>query len=125
MNVGPVGRVHFARFAAATNDFNPVHVDDDFARTAGLPSVVGSGLLAVAVIAETLGERTIGRRLSVRFKQPILPGAVLACEPAHDGSCEVRTQDGQVVAVGRVDSLPPAADGPAGQAVSTSGAGSR
>ncbi len=123
MKVGPLGRVQFARFAAATNDYNPVHVDDAFARAAGLPSVVGSGLLAVAVIAESLGERTMGQRLSVRFKQPIRPEAVLDCEPGEDGTCDVRTQDGGIVAVGRLEPLPPPAGGPGDQSLTTSRAG--
>lgn len=125
MRAGPLGRAQFARFATATNDFNPVHVDDDFARAAGLPSVVGSGLLAAAVIAESLGQRANGRRLSVRFKQPIFPGSVLDCEPDEDGRCEVRTEDGQVVAVGRLEPLPGTGDDCAGRPARMSGTDTR
>ena len=124
MKIGPITRTHFARFAAATNDFNPVHVDDAFARAAGLPSVVGSGLLAAGLIAEAFGPAVTGRRLSVRFKQPILPGAALVCEPEPDGRCEVRTADGAVVAVGRLE-LPAAADGTDRQAPLAGAGGSR
>jgi acyl dehydratase len=106
VKIGPLTRSHFARFAVATNDFNPIHLDDTFAQAAGLPTAVGSGLLAASLIAETAGG-TEGQRLSVRFRQPIFPGNVLDGQRSADGKgYEVVNEQGAIVAIGRLGPLP-------------------
>ena len=40
-----VSHVQIAQYAAATGDFNPLHFDEEHARRAGLPGVIGHGLL--------------------------------------------------------------------------------
>lgn len=41
----PISRVQIARYAGAVDDFNPMHVDEEFAKAAGMPSVIAHGPL--------------------------------------------------------------------------------
>lgn len=97
---GPVTRVQIARYAGAVNDFNPVHVDEEFARAAGLPSVIAHGPLTVALaldaVVEQLGPAAL-RSAQARLSAPVFPGDELTVVPAPDGA-EVRKADGTSVA---------------------------
>ncbi|MER7433597.1 MaoC/PaaZ C-terminal domain-containing protein [Pseudonocardia alni] len=42
---GPLTRSHIVRYAGAGGDFSPIHHDEEFARSAGMPGVFGMGLL--------------------------------------------------------------------------------
>ncbi len=42
----PVDRTTLALFAGASGDHNPIHIDIDFARRAGMPDVFAHGMLA-------------------------------------------------------------------------------
>jgi acyl dehydratase len=69
-----------ARYAEASGDTNPIHLDPAAARSAGLPGVVLHGLSTVAVGASFAiddlagGDATALRRLRVRFARPGQPG---------------------------------------------------
>ncbi|WP_300019155.1 MaoC/PaaZ C-terminal domain-containing protein [Pseudonocardia sp.] len=97
---GPVNRVQIARYAGAVGDFNPVHVDDEFARAAGLPSVIAHGPLTVTLaldaVVEQLGPDAL-RSVKARLSAPVFPGDELVVVPV-DGGVEVRKADGSVVA---------------------------
>lgn len=97
---GPLNRVQIARYAGAVGDFNPVHVDDEFARAAGLPSVIAHGPLTVTLaldaVVEQLGPDAL-RSAKARLSAPVFPGDELAVVPV-DGGVEVRKADGSVVA---------------------------
>lgn len=51
---GPITRTVLALFAGASGDHNPVHIDIDFARAAGLPDVFAHGMLSMAYLAQLL-----------------------------------------------------------------------
>lgn len=93
-------RVQIARYAGAVGDFNPVHVDDEFARAAGLPSVIAHGPLTVTLaldaVVEQLGPDAL-RSAKARLAAPVFPGDELVVVPV-DGGVEVRKADGSVVA---------------------------
>lgn len=95
-----MSRVQIARYAGAVADFNPVHVDDDFARAAGLPSVIAHGPLTVTraldAVVEQLGPDAL-RSAKARLSAPVFPGDELVVVPV-DGGVEVRKADGSVVA---------------------------
>ena len=40
-----------ARYAGASGDFNPIHLDDEFARSVGLPGRILHGLYTMALLA--------------------------------------------------------------------------
>ena len=60
------------RYAGASGDFNPIHVDDDFARSVGLPGRILHGLWTMAQVARAQTEAAGGpdrlKRLSVQFR---------------------------------------------------------
>ncbi|HEY5389284.1 MAG TPA: MaoC/PaaZ C-terminal domain-containing protein [Solirubrobacteraceae bacterium] len=66
-----------ARYAGASGDFNAIHLDDEFARSVGLPSRILHGLYTMALIAraqtEALGGPGHLRRLSVQFRGAAVP----------------------------------------------------
>ncbi|MGY1813264.1 MaoC family dehydratase [Blastococcus sp. SYSU D00820] len=93
-------RVQIARYAGAVDDFNPIHVDEEFARASGMPSVIAHGPLTVAlaldlVVAQLGAEALTG--LEARLTAPVFPGDRLALVPTEDG-VQVEKQDGTVVA---------------------------
>jgi acyl dehydratase len=76
----PVDRVQIARYAGASGDFGPLHVDEPFARNAGFPSVLVPGMLAMGFLGELAVEWLRGarlRRFTGRFVKIIWPGDVI------------------------------------------------
>jgi acyl dehydratase len=61
-------------YAGASGDFNPIHIDEDFARAVGLPGRILHGLWTMAQLARAQTEAAGGpeklARLSVQFRQP-------------------------------------------------------
>jgi acyl dehydratase len=82
---GPLTRQMFVRYAGASGDLNPMHYDDELARSAGYPSVFGQGMLTASLLAtfatDWLGADTI-RRFAVRFREQVWPDDVLTCSGA-------------------------------------------
>jgi acyl dehydratase len=60
------------RYAGASGDFNPIHIDEEFARQVGLPGRILHGLWSMAQVArahtEALGGPDRLQRLSVQFR---------------------------------------------------------
>jgi len=60
------------RYAGASGDFNPIHIDEDFAQQVGLPGRILHGLWTMAQVArahtEALGGPDRLERLSVQFR---------------------------------------------------------
>ena len=60
------------RYAGASGDFNPIHIDEEFARSVGLPGRILHGLWTMAQVARALTEAGGGpaslRRLEVQFR---------------------------------------------------------
>jgi acyl dehydratase len=96
----PITRVGIARYAGATGDFNPVHVDEDFARSHGLPSVIAHGPFTVTLAIDSLVAQGIRpRRLSARLQAPVFPDQRLSISPTGDGSTfQIVAGEGVVVA---------------------------
>jgi acyl dehydratase len=65
------------RYAGASGDFNPIHIDEEFARAVGLPGRILHGLWTMAQVARAQTEAAGGpehlRRLSVQFRGMGLP----------------------------------------------------
>jgi acyl dehydratase len=78
----PVDRTQIARYAGASGDFNPLHVDEHLARNAGFPSALAPALLGMGFIAELVVDWLRGarlRRYSARFVKIAWPGDVITC----------------------------------------------
>jgi acyl dehydratase len=61
------------RYAGASGDFNPIHIDPDFAKAVGLPNTILHGLYMMGLVARTATEAAGGdprslKRLSVEFR---------------------------------------------------------
>ncbi|HEX3409859.1 MAG TPA: MaoC/PaaZ C-terminal domain-containing protein [Candidatus Binataceae bacterium] len=69
-----------ARYAEASGDRNPIHVDANVAKMAGLPGIIVHGLCTMAFTASMMvdslcdGDPARLRRLAVRFSRPVIPG---------------------------------------------------
>ena len=66
------------RYAGASGDFNPIHIDPEFARQVGLPSTILHGLWTMAQVSRAAlstagGDPRALRRLSVQFRGMGLP----------------------------------------------------
>jgi 3-hydroxybutyryl-CoA dehydratase len=65
------------RYAGASGDFNPIHIDEEFARAVGLPGRILHGLWTMAQVARAQTEAAGGpehlKRLSVQFRGMGLP----------------------------------------------------
>jgi acyl dehydratase len=106
--VGPLTRTDFARYAGSGGDFNPIHHDEPFARSAGMPTVFGMGLLHAGMlgiqVARWVGPESI-RTFAVRFTGQVWPGDVLTFSgevtAVSDGLAElalaIANQDGDIV----------------------------
>ena len=66
-----------ARYAGASGDFNPIHIDDEVARAVGLPGRILHGLWTMAQVARAQTEAAGGpehlKRLSVQFRGMGMP----------------------------------------------------
>jgi acyl dehydratase len=66
-----------ARYAGASGDFNPIHIDEEFARAVGLPGRILHGLWTMAQVARAQTEAAGGpehlTRLSVQFRGMGIP----------------------------------------------------
>jgi acyl dehydratase len=70
------------RYAGASGDFNPIHIDEDFAKSVGLPGRILHGLYSMAQVARAQTEAAGGpetlKRLSVQFRGMGLPESEIA-----------------------------------------------
>jgi 3-hydroxybutyryl-CoA dehydratase len=61
------------RYAGASGDFNPIHIDPEFAKAVGLPTTILHGLYMMGLVARASTEAAGGdpralKRLSVQFR---------------------------------------------------------
>lgn len=70
LRIDPISRTTLALFAGASNDHNPIHIDLDNARSAGLDDVFAHGMLSMAYLSRyllTLAPQERMRAFSTRF----------------------------------------------------------
>ncbi len=71
------------RYAEASGDQMPIHLDDEIARSVGLPGIIIHGMCTMAFLGWGIvnelagGESSRLRRLAVRFSRPVLPGQTI------------------------------------------------
>jgi acyl dehydratase len=109
----PITRADLVRYAGASGDFNPIHWNERFARSVGLPDVIAHGMFtmasAIRVVTDWAGDPGAVLEYSVRFTRPVVvpdpDGATLHVsgtvrELRDDGLVDVdltATVDGQTV----------------------------
>jgi acyl dehydratase len=119
-----ISRADLVRYAGASGDFNPIHWNERFATSVGLPNVIAHGMytmaLAVRVVTDWAGDPGAVVDYGVRFTRPVVvpdpDGAVLdvsgvVAAVRDDGLAEVdltATVNGQtVLAKARATVRPP------------------
>lgn len=78
----PISRLTLALYCGASGDHNPIHVDSDFAKSAGMPDVFAHGMLSMAWLARLLTNwvpQTAIRDYSVRFAAMTQVGEKITC----------------------------------------------
>lgn len=93
-------REQIAAYAAASGDHNPIHLDEDFARSVGLPGVIAHGMLQMGFAARAAGEPGRLRRLTCRFSGMVRPGDTVTYRgEERDGRVALSAvnQDGEAV----------------------------
>lgn len=80
---GPLTRDDFVRYAEASGDDNPIHQDEEYARSQGAPTVFAMGMLNAGFLATALSSWVGGaqhiRRYKTRFTNRVWAGDELAC----------------------------------------------
>jgi len=82
LSLPPLTRTTLALYAGASGDHNPMHIDIDFARAAGMPDVFAHGMLSMAWLGRLLTEWAPQRDLrewSVRFSAITHVGERIVC----------------------------------------------
>ena len=96
------------RYAGASGDYNPIHIDEDFARQVGLPGRILHGLWTMAQVARAQTEAAGGpehlKRLSVQFRGMGVPEHEITVtgtvDEVRDGVAVISTaaeQDGKAI----------------------------
>jgi 3-hydroxybutyryl-CoA dehydratase len=104
------------RYARASGDFNPIHVDPAFAAQTPFGGTIAHGMLLLAYLSEMLTAAfgpawLAGGRLKIRFKGAARPGDVVTARgrvqrvKGERGTCSVEclNQQGQVLVAGQVE----------------------
>jgi acyl dehydratase len=90
------------RYAGASGDFNPIHIDDEFAKAVGLPRNILHGLYSMGLVAKANAVALAGgdpralKRLSVQFRGMGVPEQEIVV------SGTIRSVDGDRIAVDTV-----------------------
>lgn len=113
-----INRTDIVKYAGAGGDFNPLHHDEEFAKSVGLPSIFAMGLLHGGFLTKVLTDwagPTSVKRYKIRFIDTVWPNDELSCHAAlkskeiHNSrsllsfDLSVITQDGRRVLAGEAD----------------------
>lgn len=72
----PVHRANLVMYAGASGDFNPIHWNERFAKSVGLPDVIAHGMFTMAeagrVVTDWVGDPGAVVEYGVRFTRPVV-----------------------------------------------------
>ncbi len=78
-----VTQEQIAAYADASGDHNPIHLDNAFAVSVGLPGTIAHGMLELGILAEAISVWAGGsanlKSLSCRFSKPLRAGDTITC----------------------------------------------
>ncbi|MEI7011226.1 MaoC family dehydratase [Leptospira licerasiae] len=71
-------------FAGISGDFNPLHVDEEYAKTTAFGTRIAHGGLAASLLAPVLGMKlpglgTVALETLTKFRKPVYPGDTITC----------------------------------------------
>jgi acyl dehydratase len=96
-----VTRADLVRYAGASGDFNPIHWNQRFATSVGLPDVIAHGMLTMALVGRRLtswaGDPTALAEYGVRFtRQVVVPDDDEGARLVVTGRVTEKRDDGTV-----------------------------
>ncbi|MBI41327.1 MAG: hypothetical protein CMF59_17160 [Leptospiraceae bacterium] len=112
-------------YAGISGDFNPVHVDEEYAKTTPFKSRIAHGGLAGSLLAPVLGMKlpglgTVALEVSQKYRDVVYPGDTVTCEvevtkkldrlKAVEMKITWKNQKGKLISKGNCRVLPPAPD---------------
>jgi acyl dehydratase len=87
-----IDRAQLVRYAGASGDFNPLHWNEEFARSLGFPSVIAHGMFNMALVARVVSDWTgdpgLLRSIRVQFRKEVLPDENLVAKGRVAGKQE-------------------------------------
>jgi acyl dehydratase len=97
----PIDRERLVRYAGASGDFNPIHWNQRFATSVGLPDVIAHGMLTMAeaarVITDWAGDPGALVEYGVRFSRPVAVPDPGTAELVVTGAVTDKRDDRRVV----------------------------
>ena len=100
-----VTRADLVAYAEASGDHNPIHQDEDVARSVGLPGVIAHGMYTLALVGRAVAEWTGGAEvvdLGAKFTSPVVVPAEGGAEVVVGGTVK-SVADGLVTLDARGD----------------------
>ncbi|MFI6577716.1 MaoC family dehydratase [Nocardiopsis sp. NPDC050513] len=96
-----VRRLDLVRYAGASGDFNPIHWNERFAKSVGLPDVIAHGMFTMAeagrLLTDWTGDPGCVVDYSVRFSAPVVvPDDEEGAEITVGGKVRTKNDDGTV-----------------------------
>ena len=92
-----VTRADLVRYAEASGDDNPIHQDEDVARSVGLPGVIAHGMYTMALAARAVGDWFPGAEvvsLGCKFTNPVVVPAEGGVDVEVAGEAKEPDEDG-------------------------------
>ena len=121
----PIMQEQLNRYAAASGDFNPIHLNEEAARLVGLDGIIAHGMLSMAFLGQYISQliasdsQALIANLKVRFMGMVRLGDTLTCcgvvkNRAAAGEqttvtieCWAQNQRGEKVTAGEADVVVP------------------
>ena len=96
-----VTRADLVAYANASGDQNPIHQDEEFAKSVGLPDVIAHGMLtmgrAIQVVTNWVGDPTAVIDYSVRMTRPVIvPNTAAGSVVSFTGKVAQINDDGTI-----------------------------
>lgn len=109
-------------YAGISGDFNPLHVDEEYAKTTPFKTRIAHGGLASSLLAPVLGMKlpglgTVALEVTQKYRAPVYPGDTVTCSVQVTGKLEKlkavdmritwTNQEGKTISKGTCRVLPP------------------
>jgi acyl dehydratase len=93
-------RADLVRYAGASGDFNPIHWNERFAKSVGLPDVIAHGMFTMAqagrLVTQWVGDSGTVLDFGVRFTRPVVVSDADGATLVLNGKVSSKSQDGTV-----------------------------
>lgn len=113
-----ITQMNINRYAEASRDFNPIHIDEEYAKNTPVGGTIAHGMMVLAYVSQLMttafGQDWLrGGKLDVRFKTPARPGDTVTVNGEISSvveqngeklvGCNVRVsnQDGDAIITGK------------------------